>query len=474
MAAMYNHWNALEAHARTVHACSSARFALAGVQRYASFMTEFPLHASNDARMRSVQRERTVPIPESIVHVPGYPNKLVIFKMQASRYWQVRCWNNGRTVRRSTKSQAKRSALIFARLFYEQLMAANFTADAVLMYPHSNTARRAAAACTFGALAARVYSNEQARVKRSEFTRGSLQVLRNRLDAHLLPRWGTVDIKAIDHSELLKFTQELSNSFSTITINQYLVIVKKVFNLASALNLLEKIPVFPKVKVKTVSRGSFTPHEYWRIIRCARKLTGKVHPEHSDLRKHYRLRTAERVMPRDLEWAIRFMLNSFIRPSDLKTLKHRHVEIAQKGNHSYLRLTLPETKSHGAPIATLRPAVTVYKSVVKHYKPQGLAQPDDYIFMPALRDRNYAHWVLSFFFNWVLAETDLKKGAHGQDRSLYSLRHSAITFRLLYGQGIDLLTLARNARTSVKMIEQFYASQLSGEMNIEMLQRKRK
>ena len=94
--------------------------------------------------------------------------------------------------------------------------------------------------------------------------------------------------------------------------------------------------------------------------------------------------------------------------------------------------------------------------------------------MPTLRDRNYAHWVLSFFFNWVLAETGLKKGAHGQDRSLYSLRHTAITFRLLYGEGIDLLTLARNARTSVKMIEQFYASQLSGEMNIAMLQRKRK
>ncbi len=327
---------------------------------------------------------------------------------------------------------------------------------------------------TFGALAARVYSNEQARVKRGEFTRGSLQVLRNRLDAHLLPRWGTVDIKTIDHSELLKFTQEISNSFSTITINQYLVIVKKVFNLASALNLLEKIPVFPKVKVKTVSRGSFTPNEYWKIIRCARQLTGKVHPEYSDLRRHYRLRTAQRTMPVDLEWAIRFMLNSFIRPSDLKTLKHRHVEIAQKGNHAYLRLTLPETKSHGTPIATLRPAVTVYKSIVEHYKPLDLARPDDYIFMPELRDRNYAHWVLSFFFNWVLAETGLKKGAHGQDRSLYSLRHSAITFRLLYGQGIDLLTLARNARTSVKMIEQFYASQLSGEMNIEMLQRKRK
>ena len=437
-------------------------------------MNFFATAASNDAHMRSAMRERTVPIPESIIHVPGYPEKLAIFKMQASKFWQVRCWNNGKTYRKSTKSQSQRSALIFARIFYEQLMASNVVHETSLFVTSKCVDKPVNARTTFGAFAAKMYANESARVKRGEYTRGSLQVLRNRLDAHLLPRWGAMDIKHIDYAELLKFTQELSEKYSTITINQYLVIIKKVFNLASALNLLDKMPAFPKVKVKTVSRGSFTPTEYWSIIRCARKLVGKVHPEYTDLRKHYRLRKAENTMPVDLQWAIRFMVNSFIRPSDLKTLKHRHIEIAQKNNHTYLRLTLPETKSHGSPIATLRPAVTVYKSIVAHYQPNDLAKPDDYIFMPTLRDRNYAHWVLSFFFNWVLAETGLKKGAHGQDRSLYSLRHTAITFRLLYGEGIDLLTLARNARTSVKMIEQFYASQLSGEMNIAMLQRKRK
>ena len=67
----------------------------------------------------------------------------------------------------------------------------------------------------------------------------------------------------------------------------------------------------------------------------------------------------------------------------------------------------------------------------------------------------------------------MKLGAHGQPRSLYSLRHSAITFRLLYGQGIDLLTLARNARTSVEVINKHYASTLSGEQNIGLLQSRR-
>jgi hypothetical protein len=47
-------------------------------------------------------------------------------------------------------------------------------------------------------------------------------------------------------------------------------------------------------------------------------------------------------------------------------------------------------------------------------------------------------------------------------------------FRLLYGQAIDTLTLARNARTSPEMIDRFYAAPLQGEMNIDKLQSKRR
>ena len=101
------------------------------------------------------------------------------------------------------------------------------------------------------------------------------------------------------------------------------------------------------------------------------------------------------------------------------------------------------------------------------------ANADDYLFLPHLLVRNYASSVLSLHFNWILDEAGLKKGPHGQPRTLYSLRHSSITFRLLYGQGIDLLTLARNARTSIDMINSHYASTVTGEQNIGMLQSRR-
>jgi len=76
-------------------------------------------------------------------------------------------------------------------------------------------------------------------------------------------------------------------------------------------------------------------------------------------------------------------------------------------------------------------------------------------------------------FEVVLDMTGLRYSNTGEIRSLYSLRHSSIMFRLLYGRAIDTLTLARNARTSPEMIDRFYAAPLQGEMNIEMLQSRR-
>ncbi len=100
-------------------------------------------------------------------------------------------------------------------------------------------------------------------------------------------------------------------------------------------------------------------------------------------------------------------------------------------------------------------------------------KPDDYLFLPNIHDRRSAMILLTGYFNKCLITANLKIGNLNQNRTLYSLRHTAIMFRLLYGKNIDLLTLARNARTSVRMIEEFYASNLTAEMNIDLIQSRR-
>lgn len=85
--------------------------------------TLFSAPAMNDAAFGPATRGRTVPIPETITTLPGYPGKLVVFKMQASRFWQVRCWFKGKTYKRSTHSQSLHTAQLVARHFYAQLSA---------------------------------------------------------------------------------------------------------------------------------------------------------------------------------------------------------------------------------------------------------------------------------------------------------------------------------------------------------------
>ena len=431
-------------------------------------VANYQIEAAND---RLIKRTRTVPIPSSITAVPNYPNKLVVYKIAASKYWQVRCWHAGHTHKCSTKTCNLVLAQRFARWFYEDLLVKH-SQYASLQGTTGNDSNMPAQ-MTFGAVAAQVYANEQARVERGEYGAGSLRMFRNRLDANILPAFGTKLIGELTYQKLLSFAQRLSAKFSTTTVSHYLVIVRKVLTHAQRTGLIEHVPDVPKIKVRSTSRGAFTPTEYWQLLRAARALRGTTHPDtRKDMRKRLQQCYNDNRMPPDVAWAIGFMVNSFIRPGDLVKLRHRHVEVV-KAKQTYLRLTLPETKLHAAPIVTLLPAVRIYRQICQYQTPRKRIGTNDYLFLPDIPNRRYAMNVLSYMFNWVLQHTGLKLNPHGNPRSLYSLRHSAITFRLLYGQGIDLVTLARNARTSVEVINNHYASTVTGEQNIAMLQSKR-
>ena len=430
-------------------------------------LSNYTTNAAND---RVIPRERTVPIPATITAVHGYPSKLAVYKITASKYWQVRCWVAGRTHKRSTKTTSLPIAQRFARWFYEDLLVKQLAPQAAAVIV-SATAKQQ---LTFGAIAAQVYANEQARMERGEFGAGSLRMFRNRLDAKVLPYFGSMDPSTITYQMLQEFAQELSKKHSTTTVSHYLIIVRKVLVHAVRIGAIEQTPDIPKIKIRTASRGAFTPTEYWQLLRAARALRGQKHPNSKqDLRKRIKQCYNDHTMPPDVAWAIGFMVNSFIRPGDLTKIRHRHIELVRGSTNTYLRLTLPETKLHTAPIVTLYPAVRIYQQITQHQAQNNRAKPNDYLFLPEITNRNYALTVLSFMFNWVLQHTGLKLNPHGHPRSLYSLRHSAITFRLLYGQGIDLVTLARNARTSVEVINNHYASTVTGEQNIAMLQSRR-
>jgi len=68
---------------------------------------------------------------------------------------------------------------------------------------------------------------------------------------------------------------------------------------------------------------------------------------------------------------------------------------------------------------------------------------------------------------------DLKTDREGNDRTSYSLRHTYISMRLM--EGADIYQVAKNCRTSVEMIEKYYASHIKDRLDAAAINvRKRK
>jgi integrase len=412
-------------------------------------------------------RHRTLPIIASITPISNYPSKLRIFMTNASRYWQVRCFLQGKTYTQSLKTTNKQAAISLAKQFFH-IKTAELYVDRIELRDDKKV--------KFADLLPGVVQGLQARVKRGEFAAANIPIFMQRMQNSILPYFGALTMDQIGYKELSVFMEMLSNrDLSATTVHQHMVAIRKVFAHAHENNIIKILPKFPAVKVIDKPRGSFSITEYRDLVRLARKRIGEHVPE--QFSKKYR--SSREILERhgyinaDLHWLIRFMVNGFMRPGDIKFLQHKHVTVV-RGKNIYLRLNLPETKKHNKPIVTLQPAVFVYERLLAKQKTQGYGSPDDYLFLPDLKDRKWLLVAYGWQFMYLQSLAGIEgNAANGQTRTLYSLRHTAMTFRLLYGGKIDLITLARNARTSVEMIDRFYSSNLTAEMNIDLLQGRR-
>ncbi len=416
-------------------------------------------------------------------NIPGYPTKLYIYKLEASKYWWVRYFLNGNAVRKTTKAEGKREAIAFAKEFYD-----------VITYNQRHGINATASATSFEACKLELMKTEKAKLDRGEISVITYDNTNYRFDKHIVPYFRTKEVRDIDYYTLQSFQNEMSKlDLSSNTISMYMGLVRKVLGHAARRKLIIAVPEFPALKVKESPRGWFNTREYRRLWNAASRFIG----ERMEVRKYVDAKgftqtqyintksKAKRLgevmryvdMTEDMRRLIVFMCNSYIRPTDVKFMQHKHVDVI-KGPYTYLRLRLPPTKGHSDPITTMPKAVECYELLKQHHittEQIGKQHDDEYVFLPQYKtNRGYALKQLQRQFEILMVDTKLGKGAAGEERTLYSLRHTAIMYRLLFGDGINTLLLARNARTSVEMIDRFYAKPLSGEMNIEALQARRR
>lgn len=225
------------------------------------------------------------------------------------------------------------------------------------------------------------------------------------------------------------------------TLHQEIVCLRQILKCA---NRHGKLPYLPdlsapyKTNGKISHRAWFSPAEYKRLYEATRD------------RAKNPTRERWRTTSEDLHDFVLFMVNTGLRPDEALRLEYRDVAIVTDEATGERILEIEVRGKRGVGYCKSMPgAVMPFRRVKDRHK----GQPTEKLFPKLKRE----------FFNAILDELDLKKDREGQARTFYSLRHTYICFRLM--EGADIYQIAKNCRTSVEMIENFYASHIKNTLD---------
>ena len=382
-------------------------------------------------------KNRLTPIKSTMETVRGFPTSLVIYKSAASRFYWVRCYFNGKYKVKSTKSTSSKDAKQFAIEFYKETLLNPTTT-------HSDTLNKKFA----------VIGNQFFNATANNSNPGTYKSDFNRYSRHIIKEFNQQDIDTITNAQISNFVQKLyATGIKHATVKHHLVVLRKIMKFALANDLMKNLPVFPRITGQlqtSLRRDYLTPDEYDLLCATAEKLANKKTVYKGSL------------ITLEMKYLIQFMVNSFIRPSDLRVLKHKHISEKTEDGETWLELNHPATKTNANPVQAMPVSVHIYKRHVellkKSKRPRTL---NDYVFFPEIKeeDRDLVMYEVGKLFKRIVQETGIQVKTD-KKITLYSLRHTAIMFRLTLGQ-VDSLAIARNARTSQAMIDKFYASHLT-------------
>ncbi|MEK7996547.1 MAG: hypothetical protein AAB403_22325 [Planctomycetota bacterium] len=395
--------------------------------------------------------------PIEIHCISGFPETLVIYKMPASRFWQVRAHVPGRgLIRKSTRSSDRIPAVAFAKDFYE----------IILLEKRSG---RITAVASFEHYAKLLQSRQKHKIARGERRDGTKSILNEdkwKLEKDILPALGTHHVGRINSAMVEDYINEISEDrgLSASTLKKHVVLIHKVLKEAVKDGTIIAVPIMPTISRDDRPRPWLRDDDYRTVLKTCREM-------HKSGYEGLQYRTRKGHKQESMGWDevydfIVFMVHTFLRPSEWKLLQHRHIRVEDEGgSNPHLVISVPNAKTTSRDSVSMPIAVEVYRRMQKR---QG--EPTDYLFFNAMQDRDYAQRRMGEMFKEVVTKAKLETDIYGQEHTTYSLRHTALSFRLLKGDAVSLNVLAANARTSVDMLERFYVSHLKPEMMVEQIQ----
>ena len=405
--------------------------------------------------------------------------KVHVYKRGRSRYWQCSTYMNGRNHRKSTKHENLTMAMEFAREWYmavyvdsmrmresqhsQQLMN-RFTAyqsqpvqhhhapaPSAMYYapPKPAPAPRSTGKSSLPTFeeAAKKFIAEYSIITQGDRNERWAKDHVRRINTHLISYFGQMPVKDINAGIVQEYRiHRHTHGYkgrvpSRSTLHHETVTLRLVLKTAHRYGWIDAVPdISPPYKTsgKVKHRAWFSPDEYKALYEATRERA--KNPSRERYREAWE----------NLHDYVLFMANTGLRPDEAGRLEYRDVTIVTDQDSGERLLEIEVRGKRGVGYCkSMTGAILPFQRMQK----RSSGQPTDKIFGKTPRD----------LLNKVLDDLNLKHDRDGNVRTAYSLRHTYICLRLI--EGADIYQVAKNCRTSVEMIEQFYAAHLKNTLD---------
>ena len=395
--------------------------------------------------------------------------KVHVYKRPNSSSWQCSTYFAGKNRRTSTKEESLSKAKEIAEDWYLQLRGKLRSGE----IKNEKTFREASDQFL------REYDVITQGQRSKDYVRGQ----HSRSQVHLVPFFGHLGLSEITAGKVQEYRiHRLEETVAKRgkppaynTMHQEMVTLRQTLKAAIRHAWLDHLPDLSepyRSSPKISHRAWFSPEEYKKLYEATRKRAREP--------KQARFKWESE----QLHDYVLFSANTGLRPDEVRRLQFRDVTIVEddateetileievrgKRGVGYCKSTRGAVRPFERLKARLRPP-RAYEARPDRPGPNTINTGPEESRLPGPTDLLFPKWQRELF-NAILTEEDLRFDRDGQPRTAYSLRHTYICLRLL--EGADIYQIAKNCRTSVEMIEKYYASHIKTNLDAAAINKMR-
>jgi integrase len=384
--------------------------------------------------------------------------KLHIYKRENSRFWQCSAYLAGKNRRMTTKEDSLSHAKEIAEDWYLELRGKARGGELT----SGPTFKKAA----------EQFLQEYEIITQGQRSPEWVKTYNWMVRVYLLPYFGKMALSEITAGKVQEYRihrrqlamDKRGKPPSRTSMHHETVAIRQILKTAMRHGWLNALPDLSqpyKTSGKVTHRAWFSPEEYQQLYEATRQ------------RAHTPLNNRHRWACEQLHDYVLFMANTGLRPDEAARLEFRDAKIVKDSGskETILEIEVRGKRGIGWCKSTTR-AVLPFTRLQNRLRLEVLPDSDEdeaasqdaaqakdkpRKVKPGPTDRLFPMKQRGLL-NAILEELKLKRDREGNLRTAYSLRHTYICFRLM--EGADIYQIAKNCRTSVEMIEKFYAAHI--------------